>query len=186
MFNYSNWHRWTSFRLLMKLPDSTYFLISKRSSECSIQIGDKKKMLFINTRRLCLAILVRYVHQGCAYKGNFHFLLSNQKRGNYQWRRKTFRMLSAGPLQLAPRKPCFWPITGVVKDTVMTTSWWDFMARHLILVCRIRRQVPRLSYFQSIRILGVPDDIVLKSAFPCARPFRSLTIKFTSLVWTNF
>ena len=49
------------------------------------------------------------------------------------------------------------------------------MARHLIMVCRPRRQVPSLSYFQPIRIQGVPDDIVLKRAFPCARPFRSLT-----------
>ena len=37
--------------------------------------------------------------------------------------------------------------------------------------------------FQPIRILGVPDYIVLKRACPCPRPFRSLTITlFTSLV----
>ena len=30
--------------------------------------------------------------------------------------------------------------------------------------------------FQPIRIWGVRDDIVLKRAFPRARPFRSLTI----------
>ena len=45
------------------------------------------------------------------------------------------------------------------------------MARHLIMVCRLMRQVPSLSYFQPIRIQGVPDDIVLKRAFPCAGPF---------------
>ena len=62
------------------------------------------------------------------------------------------------------------------------------MARHLIMVCRLRRQVPSLSCFQPIRIWGVPDVVL----FPCARPFRSLTITlFTSLVrlrfvWTNF
>ena len=50
-----------------------------------------------------------------------------------------------------------------------------------------RWQAPSLSYFQPIRIQGVPDDIVLKRAFRCTRPFRSLTITlFTSLVWTNF
>ena len=49
------------------------------------------------------------------------------------------------------------------------------MARHLIIFCRLGLQVPSLSYFQPIRIQGVPDDIVLKRAFPCARPFRSLT-----------
>ena len=74
----------------------------------------------------CLAILVRFVHQGCACKGNFHFLLSNQKRGKYRWRRKTFRMLSAGPLQLAPRKPCFWPITGVVND-IYEGIWLEYL-----------------------------------------------------------
>ena len=44
------------------------------------------------------------------------------------------------------------------------------MARHLIMVCRPRRQVPSLSYFQPIRIQGVPDYIILRGAFPCARP----------------
>ena len=44
------------------------------------------------------------------------------------------------------------------------------MARHLIMVCRPRRQVPSLSYFQPIRIWGVPDYIILRGAFPCARP----------------
>ena len=32
----------------MNLPDSRYFLISKRSSECSIQIGHKKMLLLIH------------------------------------------------------------------------------------------------------------------------------------------
>ena len=82
-----------------------------------------QKTLFINTRRLCLATLVQFVHQGCACKRNFHFLLSNQERGNYRWRGKTFPMLSAGPLQLAPRKPCFWPITGVVNDIRRNMTW---------------------------------------------------------------
>ena len=45
------------------------------------------------------------------------------------------------------------------------------------MVCRLRRQVPSLPYFQPIRIWGVRDDIVLKRAFPRGRPFRSLTIK---------
>ena len=44
------------------------------------------------------------------------------------------------------------------------------MGRHLIMVCRPRRQVPSLSYFQPIRIQGVPDYIILRGAFPCARP----------------
>ena len=38
------------------------------------------------------------------------------------------------------------------------------------MVCRPRRQVPSLSYFQPIRIQGVPDYIILRGAFPCARP----------------
>ena len=38
------------------------------------------------------------------------------------------------------------------------------------MVCRLRRQVPSLSYFQPIRIQGVPDYIILRGAFPCARP----------------
>ena len=38
------------------------------------------------------------------------------------------------------------------------------------MVCRPRRQVPSLSYFQPIRIQGVPDFIILRGAFPCARP----------------
>ena len=70
----------------------------------------------------------------------------------------------------------------------MATSYWGLMARHLIIVCRLRRKVriPSLSYFQPIRIQGVPDDIVLKRAFPRARTFRSLTITlFTSLVRLN-
>lgn len=79
------------------------------SCDCSIEIS-------------AALINVSLPRKGCACKGSFHFLLSNQKQGNYRWRGKTFRMLSVGPLQLAPRKPCFWPITGVVKDTVMTTS----------------------------------------------------------------
>ena len=60
------------------------------------------------------------------------------------------------------------------------------MARHLIMVCRPRRQVPSISYFQPIKISGVPNYIVLERAFPCTPPFRSLTITFTLLVWTNF
>ena len=57
------------------LGTDSYQTISTRSSECWILIGPTK-LLCINTRRLCLRILVRFVHQGCAWKGNFNFLFS--------------------------------------------------------------------------------------------------------------
>ena len=41
----------------------------------------------------------------------FIFYFPNQKRRNYPWVEKTFRMLSAGAIQFAPWIFCFWLIT---------------------------------------------------------------------------
>ena len=41
----------------------------------------------------------------------FIFYFPNQKRRNYRWDEKTFGMLSACPIQFAPRIFCFWLIT---------------------------------------------------------------------------
>ena len=59
----------------------------------------------------CLATLAWLVHQACAYKGNFYFLVPNQKQRNYRWVEKTFGLLSARAIEFAPRIFCFWRIT---------------------------------------------------------------------------
>ena len=65
---------------------------------------------WVRTRR-CLATLARFIHQACAYKGNFYFLLPSQKQRNYRWVEKAFGLLSARAIEIAPRIVCFWRIT---------------------------------------------------------------------------
>ena len=61
------------------------------------------------------------------------------------------------------------------------------MARHLIMVCRPRRQVPSLSYSSQSEFRAFRSISFLGALFHVLAPFRSLTITlFTSLVWTNF
>ena len=65
--------------------------VSKNSSGCRLLIGQKKcfvllcpigEQFLLSSFRVfehdgyCLATLARFVHQACAYKGNFYFLLS--------------------------------------------------------------------------------------------------------------
>ena len=50
----------------------------------------------------CLAIIIRFVHQGLGARQTFILYFRNQKRRNYQWLWETFRMLSAGTFQFAP------------------------------------------------------------------------------------
>ena len=82
-----------SFQVQAEKPLGTdsHQTISKRSSECWLLIGHKKcfvllcpigeQFLLSSFREFvhdgyCLATLARFVHQACACKGNFHFLLS--------------------------------------------------------------------------------------------------------------
>ena len=73
------------------LGTETHRTISKNSSGCRLLIGHKKcfvllcpigeQFLLSSFREFvhdgyCLATLARFVHQACAYKGNFYFLLS--------------------------------------------------------------------------------------------------------------
>ena len=73
------------------LGTDSHRTISKNSSGCRLQIGHKKcfvllcpigeQFLLSSFREFvhdsyCLATLTRFVHQACAYKGNFYFLLS--------------------------------------------------------------------------------------------------------------
>ena len=82
-----------SFQVWAKEPLGTdsHRTISKNSSGCRLLIGHKKcfvllcpigeQFLLSSFREFvhdsyCLATLARFVHQACAYKGNFYFLLS--------------------------------------------------------------------------------------------------------------
>ena len=82
-----------SFQVRAKEPLGTdsHRTISKNSSGCRLQIGHKKcfvllcpigeQFLLSSFREFvhdgyCLATLARFVHQACACKGNFYFLLS--------------------------------------------------------------------------------------------------------------
>lgn len=49
--------------------------------------------------------------------------------------------------------------------------------------CRLRRQTLSVSYFQPIRILSVPDDIVIDSALPCARPLSIAHYHAVHIAW---
>ena len=119
-----------SFQVRLKEPLGTnsHQTIYKNSSGCRLLIGHKKCFVLlcpIGEQFLlssfhefvhdgyCLATLAQFVHQACACKGNFYFLLSpNQKRRNYRFTgKKTFGMLSAGAIQFATRIFCFWLIT---------------------------------------------------------------------------
>ena len=82
-----------SFQVRVKEPLGTdsHQTISKNSSGCRVLIGHKKcfvllcpigKQFLLGSFRefvhdgYCLATLAQFVHQACAYKGNFYFLLS--------------------------------------------------------------------------------------------------------------
>ena len=82
-----------SFQVRAKKPLGTdsHRTISKTSSRCRLLIGHKKcfvllcpigEQFFLSSFRefvhdgYCLATLARFVHQACASKGNFYFLLS--------------------------------------------------------------------------------------------------------------
>ena len=82
-----------SFQIRAKEPLGTdsHRTISKNSSGCRLLIGHKKCFVLLcpigeqflpNSFReflhdgYCLATLARFVHQACACKGNFYFLLS--------------------------------------------------------------------------------------------------------------
>ena len=81
------------------LGAASHQTISKNSSECRLLIGHKKcfallcpigeQFLLSSFREFvhdgyCLATLAWFVHQACAYKGNFYFLVPNQKQRNYR------------------------------------------------------------------------------------------------------
>ena len=111
-----------SFQVRVKEPLGTdsYQTISKNSSGCRVLIGHKKcfvllcpigKQFLLGSFRefvhdgYCLATLAQFIHQACAYKGNY---FPNQKRRNYRCAvEKTFGMLSTGAIQFAPRIFCF-------------------------------------------------------------------------------
>ena len=108
------------------LGTDSHRTISKNSSGCRLLIGHKKcfvllcpigEQLLLSSFRefvhdgYCLATLAWFVHQACAYKGNFYFLVPNQKQRNYRWVEKTFGLLSARAIEFAPRIFCFWRIT---------------------------------------------------------------------------
>ena len=95
----------------------------------------------------------------------------NARLDEKAWNSEYYRVTLQPPSLASARVVVVFVLTDKRYPWFMTTSKWDFMARHLIMVCRLTRQVPSLSYFQPIRIQGVADDIVLKRAFPCARPF---------------
>ena len=74
-----------------KMRDKSFRTISKNSSGCRLLIGHKncfvllcpieEQFLLSSFREFvhdgyCLATLARFVHQACACKGNFYFLLS--------------------------------------------------------------------------------------------------------------
>ena len=108
------------------LGTDSHRTISKNSSGCRLLIGHKKcfvllcpigEQLLLSSFRefvhdgYCLATLAWFVHQACAYKGNFYFLVPNQKQRNYRWVEKTFGLLSARAIEFAPGIFCFWRIT---------------------------------------------------------------------------
>ena len=103
-----------SFQALIEEPLGTesHWTISKRSSECWLLIGLKKcfvllcqiseQFLLSSFREFvhdgyCLATVAQFIHQA--------FLTRNKGTT------KTFWMLSAGGIQFALRKFCFWQIT---------------------------------------------------------------------------
>ena len=88
-----------SFKVRAKEPLGTdsHRTISKNSSGCRFLIGHKKcsvslcpigEQFLLSCFRefvhdgYCLATLVRFVHQACAWKENFIFYFPNQKRRN--------------------------------------------------------------------------------------------------------
>ena len=108
------------------LGTDSHRTISKNSSWYRLLIGHKKcfvllcptgEQLLLSSfgefvhDGYCLATLAWFVHQACAYKGNFYFLAPNQKQRNYRWVEKTFGLLSARAIEFSPRIFCFWRIT---------------------------------------------------------------------------
>ena len=90
--------------------------ISKRSSKCWLLIGHKKGyvLLYPIGEEFLLSSFREFVHDGYCLsrltgsftklvhaRETFIFYFPNQKRRNYWWVEKTFRMLSAGAIQFA-------------------------------------------------------------------------------------
>ena len=107
--------------------DSHQTNYTKWSSVCLLLIGHKNAFYccaqsaysfsWVLRVFVYLAILVRFLHQGCACKGNFHFIIllfqpvKNEESTDDSGRLFGCYQQSAGPFQFAPRKSCFWPIT---------------------------------------------------------------------------
>ena len=92
-----------SLRAKEPLGTDSHRTISKNSSGCRLLIGHKKcfvllcpigeQFLLSSFREFvhdgyCLATLARFVHQACAYKGNFYFLLSQPETKELPMSRK--------------------------------------------------------------------------------------------------
>ena len=104
------------------LGTDSHRTISNNTSGCRLLIRHKKwfvllcpigeQFLLSSFREFvhdgyCLATFARFVHQACACKGNFYFLLSYPETKELPMSRKTVVMLSAGAIEFAPRIFCF-------------------------------------------------------------------------------
>ena len=104
-------------------------------------------------------------------KGNFHFLLSKTETTELSMTRENVRMLSAGPLQFAPRKFCFWPITRYCKQ-YLRRPWSLMIDVNLNTCCKLK---PVLYFWKSV------FKIILHT-FPCFNSRLDSILKWAGFI----
>ena len=119
-----------SIRAEEPLGTDSHRTISKNSSGCRLLIGHKKSFVLLCPigeqfllspfRKFvhdsyCLATVARFVHQACAYNGNFYFLLSQPETKELPMSRKKVWDAISRSNWICPEIFCFWRITMYCK-----------------------------------------------------------------------
>ena len=163
--------------------------ISKRSSKCWLLIGHKKCFLLLYPigEEFLLSSFRESVHDGYCLsrltgsftklvhaRETFIFYFPDQKRRNYWWVEKTFRMLSAGAIQFAQESQksnsLAWQNKIKKKKTssfctflcrhCTTTTWTCLISRFTIPACEGRKQaMTKFSFSSSIWIWLIEDQL---------------------------